>query len=303
MIKKTITILMLSLLPLIAQEDFLKGVKAENLMLDRVEAAPTEIVEEIENKGLGYWDGPILTVIYSPDSMVIAEERFEKPGGRVSGLWIIDTKTNIENKIIDGIVEDLKWSPSGKYLSFIKMDYVSQNSINDNCRKPVFNCEHLCIYNTETKKIDIIVSIIGRSLQHCWSSAGDYLAYSYVSNNTDRYLFEVFDAQRNKSYVIDELILCGLWNFSWSPDGEMIAYTKPLEIDRNVDEEVPLEAEVYVVNRDGSGKTQITDTPEIELFIKWLSDGRHIITEIIRRPGEGIAPEYFKLILKKREKK
>jgi hypothetical protein len=128
MIKKTITMLMLCLLPLIAQDDFLKGVRAEDLSLDRIEAVPAEIVEEIENMentGMDYWSCTILSVAYSPDSTLIAELRADKPGGRIIGLLLVDSKTNTEKMIVDGIFEDLQWSPSGRYLFSTVHDLVS----------------------------------------------------------------------------------------------------------------------------------------------------------------------------------
>lgn len=303
MIQKIMTIFILSILFLIAQEDFLKGVKAEGLMLDRIEAVPVEIVKEIEDKGYHYWDSYILSYAYSPDSSLIAEERTEKPGGRIIGLWILDTNTNTERRIVEGLVEDFKWSPSGKYLSFIRLEYVDDPLYDKLPRTPFFNRERLCVYDMQTGETHSVVFIKGRNIEHFWSPTHDYLAYSYVDNEKRKYMLAVFVPENNKSRVLDELILCDLWNFCWSPDGEMIIYTKPLKMDMNIDEEVPLDSEIFVVNRDGSGKVQITDSPESEIFVKWLPDGKQIITELIRRPGQGMAPEYLNLILKKREQK
>ena len=296
MIKKTITIIMLSVLPLIAQEDFLAGVKAEDLMLDRIEPVPAEIAKEIEDRRFDYWDEPILSVACSPDTALIAEARTEKPGGRVIGLWIIGSKTNTEKKIVEGIVDDLKWSPSGKYLSFIKLEYVANPADDKLPRKPFFNTDRLCLYDNQVGEIKNIVSMGGLSIEHSWSPFDNYLAYSY--RDKGKYILAIFNAENNKNTIVDELIYCDLWNFSWSPNGRMLAYTKPLKMDRYINEEAPIESEVFIVNYDGTGKKQITNTPESEIYVKWLSDGSRIITEVVIDPEE-YTWGYHYLVLKK----
>jgi Tol biopolymer transport system component len=113
----------------------------------------------------------------------------------------------------------------------------------------------------------------------------------------------VFDVESNKMYQVDEILLCDLWNFDWAPNGEMLVYAKPLEIDRLVDEEVPLKSEIYIVDYDGSDKIQLTESSEAELFVKWLSDGMNIVAEVVRDPASGYAPTYRIISLQRKEGK
>lgn len=295
MIKKTITIMMLSVLPLIAQEDFLAGVKAEDLMLDRIEAVPVEIVSETEGE-LDYWITPSNDIAYSPDSSYIAEERHEKPGGRAIGVWIIDTEKKVEKRITDKITASLEWSPSGKYLAFVQFELIPDTSLQGKRLQPKFNSERLCIYNHQTGEIKSIAFMKGLAIEHSWSPFDNYLAYSY--RDKGKYILAIFNAENNKNTIVDELIYCDLWNFSWSPNGRMLAYTKPLKMDRYINEEAPIESEVFIVNYDGTGKKQITNTPESEIYVKWLSDGSRIITEVVIDPEE-YTWRYHYLVLKK----
>ena len=303
MIKKITIMLVLGLIPLIAQEDFLKGVKAEDLMLDRIEAVPIEIVKEIEDKGYHYWDSYILSYAYSPDSSLIAEERTEKPGGKIIGLWILDPKTNTERRIVEGLVEDFKWSPSSKYLSFIQLEYVENPADDKLPRKPFFNTARLCLYDNQTGEVRNIVFMGGLGIRHFWSPTHDYLAYRSVDDDEkNKYALVIFDAENNKIYTVDKLMRFILWNFSWSPNGDMLAYTKPLKVDRYINEEAPIESEVFIVNYDGTGKKQITNTPESEVFVKWLPEGKKIVTEVVENPAEeGYSPKYKYYLLKKGE--
>lgn len=190
MIKKIIIMLVLCLIPLIAQEDFLVGVKAEDLMLDKIEAVPAEIIREIEDRD-DYWCIPpaYSLTVYSLDSTLIAEVRLDVKS-RPIGLWLKNLKMDTEKMIVDGLIEDLKWSPSGKYLSFIKLEYVANPADDKLSRKPFFNTARLCLYDNQTGEVRNIVFMGGLGIRHFWSPTYDYLAYRSVDFylNTDRIL-------------------------------------------------------------------------------------------------------------------
>jgi Tol biopolymer transport system component len=295
MIKKAINILMLTLLPLLAQ-DFLKGVKAEDLMLDRIEAAPVNIVKEIENS-YDNWFHPTLFTAYSADSSVTAAIIIDK--SKSKGIRIIDKITKAEKRIDKEHIQDIAVSADGNYLAFIELLPVPGKLHRG---RPIYSYENLCVYNLRTDSIETLISIRGRCISHSWSSVGSYLGFSYVNDTTGQYDFCVFDAEHSDTRKLDSFVLCDLWNFSWSPNGEMIVYTKPLKMDVYINEEVPLEAEIFVVNRDGSGKKQITNTSASELFVKWLPDGKKIVTGVVENPvEEGYNPKYKYYLLKKEE--
>src|SRR5918996_1623773 len=66
------------------------------------------------------------------------------------------------------------------------------------------------------------------------------------------------------------------FNPSWSPDGEMIAFTSDRE-NGNFD--------IYVMNSDGSGQTRLTDDPDLDRFASWSPDGEMIAFTSDRENG------------------
>ena len=205
MIKKTITIIMLSVLPLIAQEDFLKGVRAEDLMLDRIEAVPAEVTIEIEDVYDDYWFGPTLFTVYSPDSTVIAEVLIER--SKSKGIRIIDKITKTEKQIDKEHIEDIAVSADGNYLAFIEVLPLPGVLYRGT---PVYSNERLCVYNLKTDDIETVVSIKGRNIYHSWSPIGSYLGFSYVNDKTGQYEFCIFDAGHNDTRKLDSFLLCDL---------------------------------------------------------------------------------------------
>ena len=53
---------------------------------------------------------------------------------------------------------------------------------------------------------------------------------------------------------------------TWSSDGQRIAFTV----------NAGFQEDIWVVNEDGSGLTQITDTPAYEAYLSWSPDGTRI---------------------------
>jgi Tol biopolymer transport system component len=286
-----------------AQSNFLAGVRTEDLMLDRTDVITNAIEKEIEKKGIDYWYLSTDDITYSVDRSFVAEERKMKTSGKPLGLWILDTKSNIETHITSNIIATMAWSVDNKYLTYVQYEFAPDPKIAKRSRKPVFNSERLCIYDHQSGKVDSVVFMKGFAIKHKWSPVGNRLAYSYVDNESKRYALVVLDIEADESFLIDNIILCDLWNFDWAPTGEMLVYTKPLEIDRLVNEEVPLKSEIYIVDYDGSNKTQLTESSEAELFVKWLPDGMKIVTEVVRNPASGYAPTHRIISLQRKEGK
>ncbi|MGB3342263.1 MAG: hypothetical protein WBB37_12385 [bacterium] len=303
MVKCTITLLTVSIGCLLAQENFLQGVRAEGLMLDRTDAITSEIKKEIEEKGIDYWFLSTGDRIYSRDRTLIAEERKEKTSGKSLGLWVVDTKEKSETQITPSIVSSMEWSADNKYLAYVQYEFIPDPKLAKRSRKPAFNSERLCIYNHQSGEISSIVAMKGYAIKHKWSPVGNRLAYTYVDHELERYILMVFDVESNKMYQIDEILLCDLWNFDWAPNGEMLVYAKPLEIDRLVNEEVPLKSDIFLANYDSGDKMQLTISSEAELFVRWLPDGMHIISELVQEPINGYDPIYRSLVLQKKELK
>ena len=60
---------------------------------------------------------------------------------------------------------------------------------------------------------------------------------------------------------------------AWSPDGKRIAFSK---IDLEPDDAANYEADVYVMNADGTEETRLTDLADVETEPVWSPDGKQI---------------------------
>ena len=69
------------------------------------------------------------------------------------------------------------------------------------------------------------------------------------------------------------------------------------------DEEIPLQADVFIANHDGTGVTQLTSTSGVELFVRWQSSGERIILEMLSDPRNPNEPEYYYLVLTRKEQR
>lgn len=64
------------------------------------------------------------------------------------------------------------------------------------------------------------------------------------------------------------------YNASWSPDNKKILYLLDTESERKQD---VVNCDIYIVSADGSGRMQVTDTPnEIEMDPEWSPDGSKV---------------------------
>jgi dipeptidyl aminopeptidase/acylaminoacyl peptidase len=301
MIQRIVAITSMFLLPLISSADFLAGVAAKDLMLDTIETPSDSIVQAIEDDYSDYWFGEIVHfAIYSPDSSKIAEERQEKPGGKTIGLWIIDPIKDTDEQVVEGNVEGTTWSHSGQYLTYYT--WVPKEMHLNVATKQGYEQHGPWLYDISTNEISLLPVAKGSDCQ--WSPADDFLACTNLDSMQWR--LTVYDADRQETKVIDKVLFSEPWNVSWSPDGRMITYVIATKAEGHI-EHSPVESDVFVINRDGTEKTQITETPQPEILVKWQPDGRSIMVERFKNAPEpaygGGETEVVILKLKKREQK
>lgn len=258
--------------------------------------SPVEIVKEIEDVGFDYWFGKTLFTACSLDSSLIAEIVGDR--GPDNGIWLKDGKTKKEKRFIKGGY-DIKLSSDTKFLSFSMLIPA----------KELFHGRQVCeyggtyIYSIETDELQPALSF-GTSA--CWSPKANYLTGKYTESEglgKNFWALSIFDAESNETKVLDRTLFFEPWNFSWSPNGEMLAYVVATKASGHI-ELSPLASEVFIINRDGTGKTQITDTPLPEILVKWLPDGKSIMVERFKEMPDSITGggdrEYVILKLKRR---
>ncbi len=277
--KNIITLIAISLLPLFAQ-GFLEGVRAEDLMLERIEKASVEMTKEIEGEGFDYWFGKTLFTVCSPDSSLIAEIVGDR--GPDNGILLKDGKTKKEKRFIKGGY-DMKLSSDSKFLSFSM--WVPAKKLFHG--RQVYGYGGTYIYNIETDELKPAPSF---GISACWSPKANYLAGKYVESEgltKDFWVLSIFDAESNETKVLDRTLFFEPWNFSWSPNGKMLTYIVATKASGHI-EVSPLASEVFVINKDGTGKTQITYTLQPEILVRWLPDGKSIVVERFKEIPDSI---------------
>lgn len=294
MVKKTVTTIILSLLPLIAQEDFLKGVKVQDLMLDRIVAPSVRDTIGINDWSKFFFNSENRSV--SPNGKLIAEARTKS--GYVDGIWIFNTETGEEQQIDDrGLLP--KWSPDGQKIAFLKQkvrvgEYLHGHQLYG--EDELWICES----NGENKKK---LTSNTHVIEFLWNPDGAFICYGGLDSTSrldEPYYVGLVNITTSERRFIDTGLPYNSIHFSLSPNGEMIAYCKPLK-EKLMTEWWVTDAEVFIANIDGSGKTQITDTEAVETMVKWSEDGKSLIIEQYGpTPDDFSFPPYVKIILKKK---
>ncbi|MEO0127033.1 MAG: hypothetical protein ABIL44_04710 [candidate division WOR-3 bacterium] len=289
-----IIIAIISLLPLFADEDFLKGVRAEDLMLERIETPAAEDTVGISDWSKYFFNSQNEAISFN--GQLRAEVRTEGEFG--DGIYVTDLRTK-EVKYIDDRCEMPKWAPQGNLLAYLKQkkrvgEYYRGQQLYGGCELWVYDFnEDIKIKVTDNIAVEEFV----------WSKNGNILVFTYdsmgVKNETPLFLAAV-DITSKKITIIDRGSPYTDMAFTVSPDGRMVAYCKPLSW-KLMSEWYVTNSEIFIANIDGTGRTKITNTYAVEEMVKWCDDGKTLIVEQVGQdPFNSAFPKYVKIVLKKK---
>ncbi len=119
----------------------------------------------------------------------------------------------------------------------------------------------------------------------CWSPDGTQIAFvSLRDGNSEIYAMDADGSSPTNLTRHSD----GDWSPCWSPDGSKIAFQTDREGSMLVVEEVtpkimfPFNLEIFVMNADGSGQTNLTNHPSWDGFPSWTADGNRIVFQTDR---------------------
>jgi hypothetical protein len=149
------------------------------------------------------------------------------------------------------------WSPDGKRLVYFECDFYYSY---------YYSCSGLRVFDTETRT-EVLVPNTVSGLYPSWSPTGSEIAFVAVppgGNELALMLINVDGSDARPVWVANPA-----WSGppSWSPDGQKIAFSCSV---------VPGQLDICVVNRDGTGFSQLTDDTAPDFDPAWSPDGSTI---------------------------
>ncbi len=265
--------------------------KAQDLRLARIETRvdPSDISGYKERQALDFFF-PLNSL--SPDGKWSVYSTMGDDPSRW-GVWIKNTDTG-EARFIVPAGSMPRWSPRGNLIAYLKSRPLPGKSYKG---RQLYGEHELWVtdLNGESKrKLTPRISCT----ESAWSPDGKSIAVHAWDSEKEIAVLLVVDVESGARTVLDKppQKFCDTF-FSWSPDSKMIAYCLSEKAEMEPDWH-SVDSEVFVVNADGTGKTQLTDTSEIETFVKWLLDGK---TLLILQMDPSSGPEFVYLVLAKAE--
>ena len=171
---------------------------------------------------------------------------YSKTAGSFTGMGTVSPDGTGNRTISSDSALAPTWSPDGRRIA-----YQSGNGINANI--------HVAQADGSSP-----TPVIGPGSGPAWSPDGEQIAFSRLGN--------LFVANADGSGETDLGIPGG--SPAWSPDGAKIAFAVSQS-------QAPFASDIYTVNPDGSGITQITSGPLSEAQPDWSPDGSKIAFTLI----------------------
>jgi Tol biopolymer transport system component len=107
-----------------------------------------------------------------------------------------------------------------------------------------------------------------------WSPNGDVLAFESNRNSQKFQIFLYFpDPAANRITQLTDFPNCSNWAPAWSPDGTRIVFYS--DCDKG-------QRDIYIMNSDGTGRTNLTNSKEDDKFPAFSTDGKLIVFSSLR---------------------
>ena len=185
---------------------------------------------------------------WSPDGSRIAFQRRDPPTGNID-VWTMLADGSGQVDVTRGV--EPEWSPDGRKLVFARGGVF----INDG------TTETIASTNPDARIPD-------------WSPDGTTIAYADVARDTSSDVFSVRPEGSADTRLTNNFSSSAP---SWSPDGSRIAFMRKANFG------APYNA--WVMNRDGTGQTQLTTGSDDIEYPAWSPSGTRIAIQF--RPGGG----------------
>ena len=201
-----------------------------------------------------HWDGH---ATFSPDGTKIAFESSQDDKSK--SLLVMRADGTAPTTLIPklNIVDDLiVWSPDSRWIAIS----ATQFDDSDGAMFPTPDAR-IFVSDVEHGTSTLLGGVFGHDPQ--WSPDGTMLAFGRTSSDADG----VYLMRPDGSDLRALSSIPGGGAPVWSPDGKRIAYLAP---------GVGAEADLHLINADGTDEREVTNGPEGESFPIWSPDGTEI---------------------------
>lgn len=152
------------------------------------------------------------------------------------------------------------FSPDGTSILFVQFE---KKIIGEQ----VIYLDYLWTYNLDKS----FLTQYGRGLTPALTPDGKKVVVRRTNKETNNGEIWLIDLEKGQEFIILALKERSFREKSVSPDGKRIAVVSP-----RFGENIPANLDIYIVNMDGTGLTQLTFHPGHDLCPRWSPDGKYI---------------------------
>ncbi|MDH4037200.1 MAG: hypothetical protein OEX18_14805 [Candidatus Krumholzibacteria bacterium] len=209
-----------------------------------------------EERSSYLWPTPDPNNVPGPDSLIARVESDEQLH---SFIDIEDLRTGESHRLIDANAFLPHWSPDGRYLGCEVWKSPGQLS-------------ELTVVDVATRSVIIDPEIGASAGQMKWSPDSRILAADGVIYGRPRTMLYAVKIPEGLVIPLDTLQVLGDYEFSWSPDGQWIAFSRATRLDRHGDH--PIAADLWIADTQSGRKWPLLETTDwVETNPLWITDG------------------------------
>ena len=211
----------------------------------------------------GYlFPSPDLNHAPGPDSLV-AHVRIEDHRPH---LELQDLRTGEATPLIEGNASLPNWSPDGKYIICVLW-------------KSAVEHHELVVVELASRQVVIDPPIRAAGSWSKWSPDGGTLAASGGIYGRPMQLLYTVAVPTGEVTALDTLNVVADYEFSWSPDGRWLAFTRPIALDHMGED--PVASDIWIAEPASGGTWPLLETPEwIEVNPRWITNRTILVDRI-----------------------